>query len=309
MIYNRKINFKKEEVIRLTNKKPKPKDEAFFAVQIRYVEENFKDDLKKLWPKIINLSKNKKVKKIITNRYFKKASLFLGIYFAIYFLLSSPMYYERLKFFIKGTKKVKVITQEVVTTPMANSAPLEAGETIPDGTFLVIPKIDINIPIISIDGIDEDIVQDNLRKGVVKLGGTAAPGEVGNTFIIGHSSGYFWDNNPYKYVFVLLDKMEIGDTAKIYTNKRKITYEVIEKKVVDPTQVDVVKQTDEPYLTLMTCYPPGTTNQRLIVKMKQTQPAYVKPKVVTKEKEVEVPKTLPSVEQRSFLDRILFFWK
>ena len=77
---------------------------------------------------------------------------------------------------------------------------------------------------------------------------------------------------------------------------------------MEPTDVSVLKQTDEPYLTLMTCYPPGTTSKRLIVKLKQISPEYVKPRVVINEKDIEVS-ILPTTDERSLLDRIIFFWK
>jgi hypothetical protein len=42
--------------------------------------------------------------------------------------------------------------------------------------------------------------------------------------------------------------------------------------VVEPTNTSVLEQTQQPRLTLITCTPPGTSWQRLIVQAKQVTP-------------------------------------
>jgi len=314
-----KINFKKQDVIHLSTKKKasSSKEKPIQAVgiedkvkqiDINVEQEGIRDDWIRFVRFLKELPKNEALNKVLKNKYFRKIAAFVSVYFLIYFLISSPTYYARIKYLFKD-KTTKVITQEVVTTPMADSAALDPGETIPAGASLIVPKLDLNVPIVLLDTFEESKVQDGLKRGVVKIGGTVNPGEVGNSFIAGHSSGYFWDNNPYKFAFVLLDKLEPGDDAKIYYNNRKFVYKVTEKKIVDPTDTSVVAQTDEPYITLMTCYPPGTISKRLIVRLKQVQPVYEKPKIITKEKEMEAPKILPSVTNKSFWEKILFFWE
>lgn len=281
------------------------------------IEENLLDDMKYQFANFLESRSIPKPKldslaflgRIFKNKYVKKGSVFLGVYLLIYLFLNSPIYWEKVKYVFKPTETVKVLQEEIVRTPMANSAALEAGEVIPAGSKLVIPKINVNAPILTSNSIEESVIQSELKNGVVKYANTANPGEVGNTFIVGHSSGYLWDKSQFKYVFVLLDKMEIGDKAKVYNSGKKYVYEVTEKKVVEPKDTTVLAKTDEPYLTLMTCYPPGTTSKRLIVRLKQTAPEYIKPKVVLKEKEVEVPKTLPASDTRGFFESLFYFWQ
>ncbi|MFN7160282.1 MAG: sortase [Candidatus Gracilibacteria bacterium] len=148
----------------------------------------------------------------------------------------------------------------------------------PPDNRIVIPKIGQNIPIqeIAPDNLIredwqalEDDIQKGLQKGVVHYPGTAVPGQIGNVFITGHSSYYVWAPGEYKDTFALLHNLEIGDTIIIYYNENKYTYVIEERKVVKPNQVDVLKQSDDRRLTLMTCTPIGTALNRLILVAKQ----------------------------------------
>ena len=47
--------------------------------------------------------------------------------------------------------------------------------------------------------------------------------------------------------------------------ERRVTYEVIEIRVVAPTAVQVMDQTPDATLTLITCYPNNDYSRRLVV--------------------------------------------
>lgn len=57
-----------------------------------------------------------------------------------------------------------------------------------------------------------------------------------------------------------IDKLEIGDKLRW---KRKI-YEVYNKKIIRPSNVGVLNR-EEDELALITCWPPGSTDYRLVV--------------------------------------------
>ena len=228
------------------------------------------------------------------------ASLFLGIYL----LFNLPLYYARWSWKKPEMQKTIVKTQEVVQKKSADSAALAPGEVIPAGNVLVIPKLNVNAPIVMADTTDENKVHDELHNGVVHYDGTAAPGEVGNSFITGHSSNYWWDTGKYNYVFVLLDKLQPGDQAIIYYNGKKFVYTMRDAVVVQPNDMSVLAPTDTPVLSLMTCTPAGTSLRRLVVHFDRTDPAYYKPTVVTKEKVVETPKTTTTTKGSSFWDAL-----
>lgn len=145
----------------------------------------------------------------------------------------------------------------------------------PTDNRLVIPKLGKSVPLVNmsaehIEGEDwnelEKQIQDSLRGGVVHYPGTAKPGQYGNVFMTGHSSYYPWDSGKFKDVFATLNKLEVGDRYFVYYGQIKYTYEVVGKKEVQPSNVDVLYQpNDKKVSTLMTCTPVGTTLRRLII--------------------------------------------
>jgi len=151
--------------------------------------------------------------------------------------------------------------------------------TTPDNR-IIIPAIGQNIPIKEVSAKNlveenwqalEDDIQEELRDGVVRYPGTATPGQRGNVFITGHSSYYLWNPGRYKDVFALLHNVDVGDRITVFYNQKEYIYEVEEKKTVSPEDVDVLKQTTDKRLTLMTCTPIGTALNRLILIAKQVE--------------------------------------
>lgn len=140
-------------------------------------------------------------------------------------------------------------------------------------SVIIIPKINVSAPIVYADSVAEDEVMKDLESGVVHYANTAKPGENGNAVIFGHSSNDWWESGDYKFVFALLGKLEVGDQIQVNYSSRKYVYEVTEKKVVEPSEVSVLNPTPNPVLTLITCTPPGTAWQRLIIVAKQIQPS------------------------------------
>lgn len=133
---------------------------------------------------------------------------------------------------------------------------------------LVIPALGISAPILFADSVDEKTFQALLKNGVVHYPQTALPGEVGNVYIFGHSSDYWWESGNYKTVFEKLPKIKIGDSITLFDSRgQQFTYEVYETKVIEPTDTAVLDQTtvSTKTLTLQTSYPIGTARQRFIV--------------------------------------------
>jgi sortase A len=132
-----------------------------------------------------------------------------------------------------------------------------------DNNLLVISKISVKAPVIW--DTPEDDLLGKLEEGVVHYQGTSHPGEGGNIFLVGHSSNYFWISSDYSTVFALLDKMENGDRVEISYKNKKYFYGIKDKRVVNSDQVEVLQNTAKETLTLMTCWPVGTSLNRLIV--------------------------------------------
>jgi sortase A len=143
----------------------------------------------------------------------------------------------------------------------------------PDDRILV-PRISQNVPIVRVPtdmlirkdwGALEKQIQEALRHGVVHFPGTAFPGEPGNIVLTGHSSYFPWDPGRFKDVFALLHQVNVGDKVIVYHEQKKYEYQIYEKKVVKPSQVDVLTQKGESRLTLITCTPVGTDLNRLVL--------------------------------------------
>jgi len=132
---------------------------------------------------------------------------------------------------------------------------------------IVIPKIGANAKVIpQVDPYDSRIYQVALTKGVAHAKGTALPNQIGNMFIFSHSSVNLLEASRYNSVFFLLSKLKKNDEIDIYYKGAKYKYEVEEIKTVEAKDVSYLSPNSEVQtLTLMTCWPPGTTLKRLVV--------------------------------------------
>ncbi len=134
---------------------------------------------------------------------------------------------------------------------------------------IVIPKIDANSKIIAnVDPFKDKEFLPALKTGVAHAKWTSFPGQGGNVYLFAHSTDAFYNVGRYNAVFYLLDKLESGDEIDIYFLNKLYKYFVFEKKTVSVDEVKYLKSIGEEILTLQTCYPPGTTLKRLIVRAK-----------------------------------------
>lgn len=139
---------------------------------------------------------------------------------------------------------------------------------VPNTDFsIAIPKIGAVAPVIkNVDPENKNIYLKALRNGVAHARGTALPGENGNVYIFAHSTDAFYNVGQYNAVFYLLGKLVKGDEVFIYYKDHKMKYIVDQVKVVSPSNIQYLAgNTGKNTLTLQTCYPPGTTIDRLIV--------------------------------------------
>lgn len=205
--------------------------------------------------------KIKSAKKPAWRLYAKFAGLFFGIFVITYFLINISAISKNFRYFW-DVKLRHTAYQKALATPEPKPSFDATAQA-----KLVIPKIGAEAPIIW--NIGEEEIQKKLLEGVVQYQGTALPGQMGNIFITGHSSYYSWSSSPYKDVFALLEKLSVGDQIFIQYNGANFIYEVTETKVVSPKNIEVMDQTSDYRLTLMTCVPIGTNLNRLIVTSKQ----------------------------------------
>jgi sortase A len=144
-----------------------------------------------------------------------------------------------------------------------------------DASEVIIPKINVQIPVnYDETSTDEATIEDDLENGVVHYPTTVMPGQAGNTAFFGHSSNNIFNKGKYKFAFVLLHTLEKGDTFYLTYQGKAYVYQVISKTVVAPTEVGVLGPVagQTATATLITCDPPGTSLNRMIVVGKQISP-------------------------------------
>lgn len=132
---------------------------------------------------------------------------------------------------------------------------------------LVIPKINANTRVIvNVDPFSSQIYQQTLTLGVAHASTSDTPDKSGNVFIFAHSAGNWYQANQYNAVFYLLNKLKRDDKIFVYYKNKKYSYSVTEVKTVNSQQTDYLSRDfGNQQLTLMTCWPPGTTLKRLLV--------------------------------------------
>lgn len=118
---------------------------------------------------------------------------------------------------------------------------------------LRVPSAGIEVPVFG------DTSERNLNRGAGAIEGTARPGSDGNAGIAAHRDGYFR----------ALKDVVLGDEIEVEHRGGTRRYRITDLAVVEPTDVSSLYPTDDPALTLVTCYPfyfVGSAPQRYIVR-------------------------------------------
>lgn len=129
------------------------------------------------------------------------------------------------------------------------SAEVGRGEAI---GRIEIAAIDLNIVIV--EGIDTE----TLKKGPGRYPETAFPGQQGTVAIAGHRTTYL---APFGRV----DEIEDGDEIVLEMPYATFTYRFEKQRIVDPSQVGVVRDVDHDRVVLTACHPRYSAAQRIVV--------------------------------------------
>ncbi len=117
----------------------------------------------------------------------------------------------------------------------------------------------IDIPAIGIEDLSvvEGTTVDQLARGPGHFPTTPLPGQSGNAAIAGHRT-------THGAPFFDIDQLEPGDLIVVETLQGESRYEVVEQRVVAPSEVGVVGDQGDDRLTLTTCEPKYSAAQRLV---------------------------------------------
>ena len=149
-------------------------------------------------------------------------------------------------------------TNPPTTTPGApptTAPPATAPAALAEGDWAAL----INIPKIGLDQVVvEGVGVEDLKQGVGHYPDTRMPGEKGNAALAGHRT-------TYGAPFNKLDDLVAGDEIMVTTRSGSFKYTVAEKKIVTPETVEVLDPSPDNRLTLTTCHPKYSAEQRLII--------------------------------------------
>ena len=147
---------------------------------------------------------------------------------------------------------------------------------------VMIPKINVEVPVTF--GAKNDVKSMNaaMTNGVAHFsvpGASAVPGQIGNFVISGHSGGDPWQRSDYKFIFSGLPRLAVGDMIYMDYEGTRYAYKLTGTMIVDPSDVNSLRKIasdneGKPMITLLTCYPLGTSKQRYVVYGEQVSPSY-----------------------------------
>ncbi len=130
---------------------------------------------------------------------------------------------------------------------------------------LFIPKLDIESDVIpNVDASNEGKYLDELKKGIAHAAASYLPGQNGPVVLFAHSTDTVFNIEQYNAKFYALKNIEIDDEVTIYFRGNKYKYRVVEKKIIDPNDLNSIRNSTHS-LILSTCWPPGTNWQRILV--------------------------------------------
>jgi len=141
---------------------------------------------------------------------------------------------------------LRPLVQSLADLPLPTPGPEQAVR-------IQIPAIKVDAPVIQGDGWEQ------LKKGVGQHAGTPNPGQTGNMVLSAH-------NDVFGEIFRDLDRLTVGNEITIFTSQKSYRYTVQDIQFVEPTAVEVMANTQEPVVTLISCYPYLVDNQRVVVR-------------------------------------------
>ncbi len=140
----------------------------------------------------------------------------------------------------------------------------------PKDNRLVLPQLRLDEKIVTGDD------PSNIHAGVWARPNTSTPDKGGNTVLVGHRFSY---SDPA--VFGHLDKMKGGDAFAGWWKGEECVYEVFNPAVVEASAIAIEANSDVPIMTLYTCTPVWTAEDRLVIQAKLLNTEILDKKVQT----------------------------
>lgn len=180
--------------------------------------------------------------------------MLIGVILFLFVIYSKGKTYFEQKKLVEEYTSLTFATDETIEESTDQIEP-DNGDVI---GILEIPKLKLEVPIA--EGADEE----NIRFAVGHLPSSSSIhrlGEKDNNFAIAGHRSY-----TYGKFFNRLDELDEGNELTVFAQNKVFKYRVFDKKIVEPTNVEVVYPIEgKSVVTLITCHPPYSDKQRLIV--------------------------------------------
>ncbi len=131
-------------------------------------------------------------------------------------------------------------------------------------TRLQIPSASIDINILNPDTTDPVLLDEYLKKGVVRYPGSGLLGK-GNTLLFGHSSNWEVVKNPNYKALNGIEKLKAGDEIKVSSEDAVYVYKVTTVRMAKAEEIKIDFSLNKNMITLSTCNTFGAKQDRFIV--------------------------------------------
>jgi LPXTG-site transpeptidase (sortase) family protein len=191
--------------------------------------------------------------------------------FVLFFVLAALIINWNEISWIFNYKAVSRYTSDVIERQKTESDNLATSttdlevEVVSKENQIEIPKLEITVPLIVDETLDDEGVYESLDTGVVFYPSSVLPGQPGQTIILGHSAPENWPHIKYDWVFSKISELETGDEIIVIYNNKEYTYLVTKTVFFEKGQEVSTDLTNSKTssIILISCWPPGTDIRRI----------------------------------------------
>lgn len=140
----------------------------------------------------------------------------------------------------------------------------EAGDYFETKNMLIVPNLGLEVPIVIVKNQSPKDFDKALKHGVLHYPFSALPNENGRVVLLGHSAPQGWPKINFDHVFSHLNDLEKNDKFSVVFGDDKYFYK-IENKYFLKEGERLPSQEEESSLVLISCWPPGSNQKRIVV--------------------------------------------
>jgi len=193
----------------------------------------------------------------------------MAISLAVFLLTAGPILVTEILYRLEKKSEVQsqAIVPAIISPEPANAEKEAASWGVSANFSIVIPKIQAKAEIIAnVNAGKETEYREALKSGVAHAAGTSFPGQGGTIYLFAHSTDSPVNISRYNAVFYLIKELEAGDQIIVFYSGQKFIYQVTEKLITSASDTAWLTQSSpEEKLILQTCWPPGTSQKRLLI--------------------------------------------